>query len=821
MPMPAKQLRQTVRRLARAPLFTVVAALTLAIGIGANTAVFSVIYGVLLKPLPYPEPERLVGVWHTAKGLGLDSLNQGPSLYFLYREENRAFEESGMWNADRVAVTGIEQPEQVRVVRVTDGVLPLLHVTPERGRLFSREDGAHGSPATVILAHGYWQTRFGGDPQIVGKSLTIDGEPREVIGVMRPGFKFLDREASLFLPYQFNPAEISFGQFSYRGIARLKPEATMASANAEVARLLPVAVERFPMPPGFTKAMVDDAKLGPNVRPLMVDVIGNVGQTLWVIFATVGLVLLVACANVANLFLVRSESRQHELAVRSALGASRGQVARELLSESLVLGVLGGIAGLGLAWLGLQLLVGLAPQGLPRLAEIAIDPLVLAFTLVISLVTAVLFGAVAAIKLGSSTLAHSLKDEGRGASAGAGRLRARNALVVSQIALALVLLVGSGLLLRSFQALNRVHPGFERPKEVLTFRLSIPSAEVEDSMAVVAAYQTIGERIQAIPGVSSVGFSSSITMDGYDSNDPIFVEDHPVAADVIPPLRRMKWITPGYFETMGNPLLAGRAITWADLYDRAPVAVVTESLARVYWPEIGQALGKRIRANPGGLWREIVGVVADVRDNGLDQDPTPIVYWPMAMDQWWEMDRFVERSLGVAVRSSRATSPSLLAEAQQAVWSVSSNLPLANVRTLEEILETSMARTSFTVVMLAIAALTALLLGAVGTYGVTSYVAAQRRREIGVRMALGAARQDVARLVLRHGLSLAAAGVVVGLAAAAGFTRLLARLLFGVSPLDPMTYLAVAAGVVMVATAASYAPARRAAATDPVETLRG
>ncbi len=815
-----KEIRQTWRRLARAPLFTTVAVLTLAIGIGANTAVFSVINGVLLKPLPFPEPDRLVGVWHKAPGMGIEALNQGPALYYTYREENRAFSESGLWNGDRVAVTGLEKPEQLRVVRVTDGVLPLLGVTPQLGRLFSAEDDSPESPETVILAHGYWKSRFGGEPGILGKSLTIDGKPHEVIGVMRPELVFLDRDPSLYLPYRLDRSKVFFGNFSHRGIARLAPGATLEQANAEVARLIPIAVERYPMPPGFNKGMIEDAKLGPNVRPLKIDVIGNIHQALWVIFGTVGLVLLVACANVANLFLVRAESRQHELAVRSALGASRGQVARDLLGESLWLGLLGGVAGLGLAWLGIELLVALGPEALPRLNEITIDPLVLAFTLGISIFTALLFGAVAALKLGGASLVDSMKDEGRGASAGAGRRRARNLLVVSQISLALVLLVGSGLLLRSFQALNRVHPGFEKPEDVLTFRLSIPSAEVEGAAQVAQTYETLAQRLAQVPGVSSVGLSSSITMDGWDSNDPIFVEERPTASDELPPMRRMKWIGPGYFETMQNPLLAGRAITWADIHTQAPVAVVTESLAKAYWPDPRQALGKRLRGSPTGIWREIVGVAADVRDDGVDRAPTAIVYWPMRMEKWWEADDYVERSMAIALRSSRAGSPELLTEVQQAVWAVNGNLPLANVRTLEEILESSMARTSFTVVMLAIASLTALLLGAVGTYGVTSYAAAQRRREIGVRMALGAGREDVTRLVLRHGLSLAAIGVVVGLAAAAGFTRLLSKLLFGVSPLDPMTYAGVALGVVVVALLASYAPARRAASIDPVETLK-
>ncbi len=820
MAAPIRQLRQTLRSLARTPLFTVVATLTLAIGIGAATAVWSVVHGVLIKPLPFAEPDRLVGVWHKAPGLGFDRLNQAPSLYFTYREENRAFAESGMWDNTQVSVTGLEQPEQLRAIQVTDGVMPLLRVTPLHGRLFSKQDDSPGSAETVILSHAYWQQRFGADPAAVGRTLVVDGRPREVIGVMRPDLEFLDFDPSLYLPFRFDRSKLFFGNFSYQGIARLKPGARLADADAEIGRLLPVAMDRYPMPEGFSRAMVDNAGLGPNVRPLKQDVVGDVAKVLWVILATVGLVLLVACANVANLFLVRAEHRQHELAVRSALGASRGQVARELLTESLTLGLCGGTLGLGLAWAGLGLLRALAPRGLPRLDEIGVDGTVLAFTLGLSFVTSLLFGGAVALRRGGASLVGSLKEEGRGSSAGRSRQRARNLLVVSQIAVALVLLVGSGLLIRTFQALTRVNPGFERPQEVLTFRLSIPGAEVKEPLEVARAFETLEERVAAVPGVESVGLTSSITLDGWDSNDPVFVEEKPTASDTLPPMRRMKWIAPGYFETMQNPVLVGRAISWADVHQKAKVAVITESLARETWSRPEEALGKRIRNSPQAPWREIIGVAADVRDDGLDQKPTPVVYWPMVMEDWWDTDLFVQRDLAVVLRSRRVGTPGLLEDVRKAVWSVNANLPLANVRTLEEILERSMARTSFTVVMLGIAALTALLLGAVGTYGVTSYAAAQRTREIGVRMALGARREDVSRLVLRHGLALAGIGVAVGLAAAAGLTRLLATLLYGVTPLDPLTFSVVAGAVVLVALVASYAPARRAAGIDPMVTLR-
>lgn len=816
----SNELRFTLRRLARAPLFTSVAALTLALGIGANAAIFSVVYAVLIKPLEYTQPERLVGVWHRADGLGIDRLNQGPAPYLTYREQSRVFEESGMWNSTQVAITGGERPERVQAIQMTDGVFPVLSVTPQLGRLFTREDDSPAGAETVILSHGYWQSHFGGDAGALGRSLTIDGKPRLIIGVMRPGMRFLDRDPAVYLPLRLNRAEVFFGNFSYMGIARLRAGSTLEQANADVARLLPVAMEAFPMPPGFTAAMLADTRMGPNVRPLMRDIVGDIDRMLWVLFGTVGLVLLVACANVANLFLVRAESRQHELAVRSALGASRARVVRELLSESVVLAVLGGLAGLGLAWIGLDVLVAMEPRGLPRLAEIGLHPPVLLFTSGVVLLTALLFGGVAVFRLRPAGLIHSLKDESRGSSAGRARRRTRDLLVVGQVAAALVLLIGSGLLVRSFRALTQVNPGFERPEEVLTFRLSIPPDEVAEPVEVARAYERLFHLLEAIPGVSSVGMSSSITLDGWSANDPIFVEERPTPEGQIPPMRRYKWITPGYFETLVNPLVAGRAITWQDIHERAPVVVVTQEFARLYWKRPTDALGKRIRVTPDSPWREIVGVAGDIRDDGIDAEVTAAVYWPLAMQNLWGQDEFVSREMAVALRSSRAGSPDLLEEARKAVGAINSNLPLASVRTLAEIRDRSMARTSFTVVMLSIAALTALLLGAVGIYGVTSYAAAQRTREIGVRMALGARPADVGAMVLRHGLVLAGAGVAIGLAAAAGLTRLLSKLLFDVSPLDPLTYVSVAVVMAGIALVATYLPARRAAGLDPVETLR-
>jgi len=552
--------------------------------------------------------------------------------------------------------------------------------------------------------------------------------------------------------------------------------------------------------------------------------VGDVGSTLWVLLGTVGMVLLIACANVANLFIVRAEGRQREMAVRTALGAGRAQVAGQLLLESALLGVIGGAAGLALAFGGLKLLVALGPESLPRLSSIGIDPTVLGFTMLISLVAGLLFGLFPAIRYGSPNLVTSLKEGGRGGSAGKERHVARNTLVVAQMALALVLLAGSGLMVRSFQALRDVDPGFSAPEELLTFRVAIPTAEVSDEEQVALAHQEILRNVQAIPGVASAGFSSSVTLDGWDSNDALEIEDDPVVGDGLPPIRRFKWIGEGYHATMGNPVLAGRSITWADVQDRAHVAVVTEDLAREYWSSPTEAVGRRLRVFGGELgdseWREIVGVVGAVHDDGLSQETVPTVYWPQVVDDFWGEGISTQRSLAYAVRTRGGNPANLLPQVREAVWSVNPNLPLARVNTLDELVTESMARTSFTLIMLGIAAAVALFLGAVGIYGVISYVVSQRTREIGVRMAMGAERMDVSTMVLKQAMVLAGGGVVVGLLAAAGLTRLMASLLYGVNPMDPMTFGSVAVCLSAIAMVASYIPARRAAGVDPVVALR-
>jgi len=813
----SQQLKHVVRRLRQAPLFTSVTVATLAIAIGANTAIFSVLDGVLLKPLPYAHPEELVGLWHTAPGVNLAELNSCPSLYFTYREEGRTFEDVGLWTEGSATITGLAEPERVTVLRVTDGVLPLLGVAPHLGRSFSREDDQAGRPRTVVLSHGYWQARLGGDPGALGKRLIVDGEAHEVIGVMPRDFRFLDVKASMILPMQLDRGKVLLGQFSYQSVARLKPGFTIAQANADVARLVPLSFARFEAPPGFNKKMFEEARIAPRLRPFKQDLVGDVGSVLWVLMGTIVIVLLIACANIANLLLVRVEGRQQELAVRVALGASWSRIARELLLESVILGLAGGVLGLGLAYGLLRLLVFLAPANLPRLDAITLGPAALLFTLVAALAAGLLLGLIPVLKYAAPHVATGLRGSGRSSSASRERHRARNGLVVVQVALALVLLVGSGLMVRSSRALRDVRPGFA-PDGVLSLRISIPEAQVKDEEAAARMQQAIQDKVAELPGVTSVGLGTGIPLDGGGWHDPIFAEDRVYTEGQIPALRLFRFVGPGFLKTMGTPVVVGRDLSWRDAYDRLPVAMVSENLARELWGSPTAALGKRIRETSKSAWREVVGVVADVHDEGLDRSAPTIVYWPVLMKDFDGSG--MSRSLALVIRSSRAGSEGFLKELQAAVWAVNSNLPLASVRTLREVYERSMARTSFTMVMLLLTAGMALLLGVVGIYGVTSYAISQRTREIGIRLALGARGPTLTRMVVLEGLKLAALGALCGLGAAFALSRLMAALLFGVGTADPATFVLVAVTLLSAATIASYLPARRVTKVDPVEALR-
>jgi len=805
------------------PAFTAVAVLTLAIGIGANAAIFSVIEAVLLKPLPYSHPDELVVLDHEAPGVNLPQVGSAPFQYFTYREDGQAFQDVGLWNTGTVSVTGMGDPEEVPTLFVTDGILPMLGVPPRLGRVFTRADDNPAGAETVVLTAGYWQSKFGGDRSVIGRTLMLDSRPREIIGVLPDTFRFLDRRVSLVVPYRLDRSKVFLGQFSYNGMARLKPGVTIAQASADVERLIPISLTRFPPFPGGNVKMFEEARFSPAIRTLKDDLVGDVRTVLWVLTGTLGVVLLIACANVANLLLVKAESRQQELAIRAALGAGSRQIARELLTESVALSILGGIVGIVLAFGALRVLVAIAPGNLPRLEGIALDLPVLLFTLALSVVAGLLFGAIPVLQHSGGRFATALRAGGRTASASRDRHRMRNALVVAQVALAVVLLVSSGLMIRTFQALKNVHPGFVRADEVQTLRLTIPSSQIKEEIAVLRMHQAIIDRMAAVPGVQSVAIASNMTMTGDGSHDPLFAEDRTYRESEIPPIRMFKFVSPGYMKTIGGTLVAGRDFTWEDAYDTRPVAMLSENLARELWGQPALAIGKRVRPYPKSVWREVVGVVSDTRDDGVNQKATAVAYWPLLLADF-EPDpdsRFeAQRSATYIVRSTRAGSGALVNELSQAVWAINPNLPVARVRTLQDIYDASLARTSFTLVMLGIAGAMALLLGIAGIYSVISYSVAQRTREIGIRIALGAQAERVRRMFVASGLTLGGVGAAIGLAAAVAMMRLMSSLLFEISPVDPLTYAAVLVTLIAAAGLASYLPAMRATSVNPIEALR-
>jgi predicted permease len=816
-----QDLRYGARRLMGSPGFALIAVITLSLGIGATTAIFSVVNGVLLKPLPYPQPEELVAVKLTAQGLGNKDFSVSASDYFIFREQSGAFQEIGLYNSPSVNVTGLGEPEQAASLGVTDGVLPIMGVTPLLGRSFTREDVSPDSEETALLTYGYWSRKFGGAPSVIGRTLEVDGKPRTIIGVLPESFRFLDKtNLAMVLPLKLNREKTYLGSFIYGGVARLKPGVTLQQANADVARLLPIVDRSFPLPPGASLKMFEDLRFGPNLRPLKQDVVGDVGKVLWVLMGGVSLVLLIACANVANLLLVRAEGRQQELAIRAALGASRGRIAAQLFIESLMLAVCGGLLGLGLAYGALRALVAMAPQGLPRLQEIGVDENVVLFTLTMSLAESLLFGSVPIFKYAGAGLGIGLRGGGRSMSESRERQRSRGILVIMQVALALVMLVSSGLMIRSFRTLTSVNPGFVAPEEVQTFRIAILDAHAPAPERVVRIEEEIMRKIEAIPGVSSVGLTGNIPMSGRGGENQVFVRDRTYTPGELP-LRRYEYAAPGFFKTLGTPLVAGRDFTWSDTYNKVPIAIVSEKFAREYWGAPSNALGKQIRESLKGDWREVVGVVGDIHQNGVDKEAPSTVYWPILLAGFLgRSDVVALRYVTFAIRSPRASSEGLMNEIRQAVWSVAPNLPLAEARTLNDYYTKSMARTSFTLVMLTVAGSMALFIGIVGLYGVIAYSVSQRRREIGIRMALGAGKSAVLKMVIGQGIKVALIGVAVGLAGALGLTRFLSGLLYGVTPGDPLTLVTVSALLIAVAFLASYIPAHQAAKVDPMVALR-
>ncbi len=832
-----RDLRYGLRALRHNPVFTVVALLTIAIGIGANAAVFSVVNSVLLRPLSYPKSEQLVALRQLAPGAaGLASFADGlllsPSMYFTYAEQNRSFQSLGVWFNDTANVTGVAEPEQVRAAVVSDGVLQAFDVSPLFGRwLNARDQTPNGSGSSmfvgqstaVMLGYGYWRRRFGADRSVIGRTITVDSRSREIVGVMPRGFKIVNTDCDLIAPMALPRSRLILAGFGLQSVARLKPGVSISQADADLARLLPVWMRSWSNGPGTNGKIYETWQITPAIRPLKQELVGNIGDILWVVMGTIGLVMLIACANVTNLLLVRAESRQQELAVRAALGAGWGRIVRGLLVESVLLGLAGGALGIGVAVAGLRLLVAIGPANLPRLTEISFDSRALVFTLLLSVLSGLVFGLIPAIKYAGPRISVALGSAGRTASVSRQRHRTRNLLVVGQVALALVLLVSAGLMIRTFQALRTVQPGFTNPERIQTLRTQVPLSLIREGERVTRTQNDILDKLAAIPGVTSVGFANAMPVEGIIGNwDVMMAEGQDYPADKIPPLRLYKYISPGFLRAAGTRLIAGRDFTWAEVYGLRHEILLSENLAREMWGSPSAAIGKRARELPSAPWSEVIGVVQDVSENGVQEKAPEIVYWPPLGTTSIGPDPGTSalREVIFVARSDRAGTELFINQVRHAVWSVNPSLPVASVRTMQEIYDQSMARTSFTLVMLGIAGAMALVLGIIGLYGVIAYAVSQRRREIGIRLALGAEPGELKKMFVLHGLTLACIGVAIGLGAAAGLMRLMKSLLFGISPLDPLTYAVVPIVLVAAAVLASYLPARRAAAVDPVDALK-
>jgi predicted permease len=672
------------------------------------------------------------------------------------------------------------------------------------------------------LSYGYWRRRFGGDRNVIGRVMQVDAQGREIVGVMPRGFRLVDRDFDLLVPLALDRANQKLAGFGYYGIARLKPGIQLAQADADIARLIPVWMDSWSNGPGTNPHFYEIWRISPGFRSLKQQVIGSIGGVLWVVMATVGLVMLIVCTNVANLLLVRAESRHQELSIRAALGASRMRIARELLIESVSLGILGGVIAVGVALAGLRLLMAIGPGDLPRLSEISLDAGALGFTLALSVFSALLFGSISATRYARTKASAILGGTTRTASPSRARQRARNVLVTAQVSMALVLLVSAVLMIRTFAALSNVEPGFADPQHVQTMHIWIPDLLISDPQTVTHVQNNIADQLAAIPGVTSVGFAGAVPMENTDPNwDGIRIEGKSYGGEE-PPLRLFNFVSPAYFTAMGTRLVAGRDFTWTDIYELGPRVIVSENFARESWGSASAAVGKRLRQFDNSPWREVIGVVEDVRVHGVDEKAPAIVYWPAMLNDPYTPKPTIDapRFVTFAIRSDRAGTESFLKQVQQAVWSVNASLPLAAVNTMQEIYSQSLARTSFTLVMLAIAGAMALALSLIGIYGVISYAVSQRTREIGIRLALGAQKAVLRWMFVRSALVLTGIGVVIGLGAAAVLMRLMKTLLFGISPLDPLTFLAVPLILAAAAALASYLPARRAAGVDPVEALR-
>lgn len=814
-------LRYGLRQLRRNPTFTALAIITLALGIGATAAMFCVVNGVLLKPLPYPRPDRLVSLSFDAPGIKMMDLRMSPSMYFVFRDQSRAFHDTSLYNMDRVTVTGVGEPEVLDALDVTEELLPTLGVRPVMGRVFTLADDQPSSPRTVMLNYWYWGWKFGDDRDVIGRTINVDGELRQIIGVLPKSFTFLDKPGvALILPIRLDRAQTALGDFGFGGIARLWPGVTLPEVDADVARMLPIVTRSFPPPSRFSLGMYKSVLILPHVEPLKNDVVGNVESVLWLLMAGIGLVLLIASANVANLLLVRMEGRRQELTIRRALGASSRRIARQLLLESFILSSGGTALGLAFAYAAQKTLITMAPSTLPRLSEIRIDGMVVLFTAGIGLATGLLFGSMAILRFAGSGPASGLKSSGRAQSAGRERRRAQNGLVIVQVGLAFVLLISTGLIVRTFRALIQVQPGFTAPPATLeAVRVSIPTTDAPQPEQMVQMQQAILKQIEAIPGVSSASICSSVPLQGTFWQQPVFVRNHTVPGQE-PPSYTGEFVAPGFFHTLGVPIVSGRDFTWGDIYGKRFVVLVSKNLAREYWGDPREAIGKELRIGANDEWHQIVGVVGDVHVNGMNKPAPTEVYWPVMAASMEGAPVIDVPDAAFVIRTARAGSESFVREIRGAVQSVDPNLPLFEVDTMAHFYSQSMARTWFGLIMLAVASGMALLLGAVGLFGVISYSVSQRIHEVGIRMALGAQKRDVLRLIMRQGMTLSFVGMGIGVVVALGVTRFLSSLLFGVEATDPATFITVSLLLIGVALLACYIPARRATKVDPMIALR-
>jgi putative ABC transport system permease protein len=790
--------------LVKTPGFTAVAIIALALGIGANTAIFSVVNAVLLRPLPFKDPDNLV--W--AQAADLKTGEQGgkisPPDFLDYREQNRVFERFSALQYTSFTLTGdAVEPERVVGARVSADFFETLGIAPVKGRSFLAEEEREGNNRVAIISYGLWQRRFGSDPNLVGKTFDLSGQSAVIVGIMPAGFQF-PSEVEMWAPIAFGGKDTSLRRTHYLdAVGRLKPGVTIEQAQADITSVARRLEQQYPE---------TNTDYGMGLQLLPEQMVGEMRQTLLVLLAAVGFVLLIACANVANLLLARGATRGKEIAIRVALGASRARVVRQLLTESVLLAILGGVLGLLLAVWGVDMLVSLSPEDLPRVKEVTIDPRVLGFTLLISVLTGVIFGLAPALSAVSrGDLNETLKEGGRATGAGSGHNRMRSLLVVAEVALSLVLLVGAGLLIKSFLRLSQVETGFNA-ESVMTMRLALPQAKYMEAPKRAAFYQQLLERTQALPGVEAVGVISELPLSGQNNDTYFALEGQPLSSTASDDnLANIRTASPDYFRAMSIPLVKGRFFNDGDREGAPRALIISESFARRFFPN-ADPIGRRLTLDLGEPWQgEIVGVVGNIRHSSLDAEPWREMYTNIAQTP--------RGSVNLILRTR--SDPAMITSAVKTeVQALDRDLPIYSPKTMEQRVSESAAAPRFRTLLLALFAALALALAAVGIYGVISYTVTQRTHEIGIRMALGAQRRDILRLVVGRGVVLTLIGVAIGLAGAFLMTRVMASLLFGVSATDPVTYAVVSLLLIAVALAACYIPARKATKVDPMVALR-